>query len=96
MEPVRLIIEVGGRRVVLRLDDHGQAREPAAPDEHTSVKESILRHATAVAVPVKVLARLCGYRHNSYFRAAVRKLVNAGRLVRTTAGVALPPALAGN
>jgi hypothetical protein len=51
------------------------------------VEDAAMKAATDTPVSVKRLATLAGYSYGSYFREAVRALVDRGLLVRVTGGV---------
>ncbi len=65
---------------------------PNPPIEIRDVEECVLEAAPAPgkrAISVKKLAALAGYGYSSYFREKVRKMIDAGLLVRVTGGVRL-------
>src|SRR5262249_9314902 len=62
----------------------------AEPGLDRQIHKKALAAATEKFVSCKQLARLAGYRCNSYFRDAVRELVRAGRLRHTADGYSLP------
>jgi hypothetical protein len=84
--PIELTIRIGRKRVTVRVED-----ERPSGVRVREIEGAILQAATRTPATTKALAKRSGYRLNSYFRAAVAKLVKGGRLVRVSGGLALPP-----
>ena len=90
-EPLHFTFQVGTQRITVRVEESEGGRAASAAGAFREIEDAILQAATATPTTTKALARAAGYKLNSYFRAAVARLVKAGRLVRVTGGVALPP-----
>jgi hypothetical protein len=92
---ITLTIEVNGRRYVVCLDeDNGSSPDARPPPEKQTaelreVEAAILAHLTTAPVSGKALARLSGYRFNSYFRAALAELWKQKLIVRDATGYSL-------
>lgn len=97
------IVEHAGIRVFISVTSYdGPARLhlapgctlPLLPKEPTrEIERTVLEAAPGPdqpAVTVAKLAKLAGYAHSSYFRDAVRKMINAGWLVRISTGIRKP------
>lgn len=78
-----VVIMFGARKLRLSIPKKGEPRG-------SEIEVAILKAAAQLTAPVssKQLARLAGYRHNSYFLQAVTRLVRSGQLRRTADGIA--------
>lgn len=65
---------------------------PGHAPEPREIEAAILTRLTDTPVEPKRLAKRCGYRFNSYFRAAITSLCRKRLLDRRPDGVCLPPA----
>jgi hypothetical protein len=98
MAKITLTIEVNGRRYVVALDEDDaipdtQPKPNPKTKEQTAelreVEAAILARLTSTPVSGKALARLTGYRYNSYFRAAIAELWRQKLIVRDATGYSL-------
>lgn len=82
-DQLTVLIVCGARKLRLTIP-------PKEPPKGSDIDVAILRAAAQLTEPVtpQKLARLAGYRFNSYFRDAVTRLVRTHQLIRTADGLA--------